>query len=276
MFLEAVSVCVQYSDILSHTAPRIRPLFDRWIIVTTPDDEGTREVCRKHNIDCIFTDTFYEGGDEFNKAKGINLGLERLNKRDWVCHIDADIVLPPDTRQFLSAASLRKDTIYGIDRVMLKSWEDWQKFLSSGYLQHDYHARCNFPKGFEVGARWVSPHYGFCPIGFFQLWHGPETLYKGIASRRYPDVHNDAARADVQYSLTWDRPYRALLPELIAIHLESEAAPLGANWKGRTTKPFGPPPKPQPEPTTNPQIFGARNRRGRNDPDNNDTPQPPS
>lgn len=269
MFLEACTVCVSYSDFLSETARKNRPLFDRWVVVTTPDDEGTREVCRKFNLDCHLTEAFYENDDEFNKAKGINLGLERLAKKDWVCHLDADIILPPDTRQFLETALPREDTIYGIDRVMLKSWEDWQAFQVSGYLQHDYHARCNFPKGYEVGARWVSPHYGFCPIGFFQLWHGPGTQYKGINSKRYPDSHNDAARADIQMSLLFDRPYRALLPEIIAIHLESEAAPLGANWKGRTTKPFGPKANPLHE---RPAVVGGKNRRNRNDPDDRNHP----
>ncbi len=266
---------MNYSDILAHTAPRVRPLFDRWIIVTTPEDEGTREVCRKFNLDCHLTEAFYDNGDDFNKAKGINLGLERLTKKDWVLHLDADIILPPDTRQFLSAASLREDTIYGIDRVMIKSWEDWQKFFSSGYLQHDYQARCNFPKGYEVGCRWVSPHYGYCPIGFFQLWHGSQNNYKGINARRYPDGHSDAARADVQMSLLFDRKNRGLIPEIIAIHLESEPASLGANWKGRTTKPFGPSaPSPNPSGSSSVQLMGARNRRGRNDPSPSSNPQP--
>lgn len=245
----------------------MRPLFDRWVVVTTPQDEATREVCRKHNLDCHLTESFFENGDEFNKAKGINLGLERLNKKGWVCHLDGDIIIPPDTRQFLAAASLREDTLYGIDRVMVRSWEDWQKFQTSGYLQHDYHARCNFPKGYEVGCRWVSPHYGYCPIGFFQLWWGPQSMYRGISSKRYPDVHNDAARADVQFSLQWDRPCRTIIPEIVAIHLESEPASLGANWKGRTTKPFGPHPQSSsPSGDSSVQIMGARNRRARNDP----------
>jgi hypothetical protein len=41
----------------------------------------------------------------------------------------------------------------------------------------------------------------------------------------------------------WDRQFRVLLPEVVVLHLESEQAQQGANWRGRTTVPFGPAPK---------------------------------
>lgn len=44
-------------------------------------------------------------------------------------------------------------------------------------------------------------------------------------------------------ALQWDRRKRALIPELLVAHLESEAAPTGANWEGRTTARFGPQPQ---------------------------------
>jgi hypothetical protein len=47
----------------------------------------------------------------------------------------------------------------------------------------------------------------------------------------------------VQFSLQWDRAKRALVPELVVLHLESEDAAVGANWCGRVTKPFGPLPQ---------------------------------
>ncbi len=70
--------------------------------------------------------------------------------------------------------------------------------------------------------------------------------------RRYPLHHGDAARTDVQFALQWDRRHRQLLPEVIVLHLESEPAEQGANWKGRTTRPFGPSDKsedPNPKPS---------------------------
>ena len=65
--------------------------------------------------------------------------------------------------------------------------------------------------------------------------------YKVLVRAGHNVGHSDAARTDVQYSLLWDRDRRALVPELVVFHLESESAPTGANWCGRTTRPFGPP-----------------------------------
>jgi len=44
MYLEAVTVCVDYADFLKEIIPWNQHLFDRWAIVTTPADEETREL----------------------------------------------------------------------------------------------------------------------------------------------------------------------------------------------------------------------------------------
>jgi uncharacterized protein YukE len=42
------------------------------------------------------------------------------------------------------------------------------------------------------------------------------------------------------FAMQWTRDRRHLIPEIIATHLESERAAMGANWNGRTTRAFGP------------------------------------
>jgi hypothetical protein len=66
--------------------------------------------------------------------------------------------------------------------------------------------------------------------------------YKVLVRAAHAVGHSDAARTDVQFGLQWDRERRALVPELVVLHLESEDAGVGANWSGRTTRPFGPEP----------------------------------
>jgi hypothetical protein len=107
-------------------------------------------------------------------------------------------------------------------------------------MHHDYHCRVNFPRDYHIGTRWVHPNYGYVPIGYCQLWHCDASEWRGVKHRRYPERHNDASRCDVQFALQWDRRHRVHLPEVIAVHLESQEAKLGANWKGRTTVKFGP------------------------------------
>jgi hypothetical protein len=65
--------------------------------------------------------------------------------------------------------------------------------------------------------------------------------YKVLVRASHNVGHSDAARTDVQFSLLWDRHRRALVPELVVLHLESEDSSTGANWSGRTTRPFGKP-----------------------------------
>jgi hypothetical protein len=240
--LEAVTVCIDYADFLKEVIPYNIVHFDRWVIVTTKDDAETRELCRKWSLPVILTEEVYRDEDEFNKGRAIIRAIDHLANKGWVLHLDADMALPSHTRWALKEMShLDKSYIYGVDRVMVKGWDQWQKLKHSNYLNHqfDYHCRINFPAGYGVGARWASREYGYCPVGAFQLWHGDTDLYKGVHGNIYPHRHNDAARADIQHTLYWDRRKRSLIPEVIAAHLESEQnSKLGTNWKGRVSKRF--------------------------------------
>lgn len=241
MNLEAVTTCVNYGDILSEVAPINRSLFNRWVIVTTPQDEETRAVCKRFNLEIVLTEDFSrdeKGG--FSKARGINRGLNVLSAGSWRMHLDADVALPRNLHSLLEASHLNENGIYGCDRLLVVGWDQWQRHKGSLDFFHDYHYRLDAPKGLAFGTRWVHPKHGYVPIGFFQLWHSDQDEWNGIRIRRYPEVHGNAARCDVQFGLLWDRQHRHLLPEVMALHLESEPAKLGANWRGRKTKRFGP------------------------------------
>lgn len=244
MYLEAITVSVHYADFLAATIPYVHPQLDRWLIVTHESDLETRQLCHRHNLECLLTNDFYRDGADFDKARAIDHGLSLLSWRDWVLHLDSDIVLPGHFRESLEDSDLDTRCIYGCDRFSIKGWEQWQRFQQSNFL-HQYsrssHHNVCFPGGMEVGARWADIHQGYCPIGFFQLFHRDAVMFQGIRQRRYPaHGHNDASRCDVQFSMLWSRRQRVLLPEVVVAHLESEPAKVGANWSGRTTMRFGP------------------------------------
>ena len=241
--LEAVTTCIGYDDFLAETVKWNIPLFDRWIIVTDPSDTATREVCRKFNLQCLLSEDGKKEKADFAKGRLIDRALKMLSADSWRLHIDADIALPHRFRHLLEMACLQEDMIYGIDRVMVKSWEQWQKLLGTGYMQggqYNYQCYVQFPEGFQLGTRWANPQVGWCPIGFFQMWHGSQDEWRGTWVKSYPTTHNTGCRTDVQHALQWDRTKRALIPEAIGVHLESEDSPRGANWKGRKSKRFGP------------------------------------
>ena len=233
--LEAVVVCVNYGDILAHTLPDNRILFDRLVVVTAPEDKETRRVCEYWHVECVQTDVLESRWGRFCKGAGINAGLEKLAKSDLVVHMDADIVLPPLTRKLIEGGRLDRSHLYGCDRVMCRSFVDWAKFRCEPRLQHEDECWIHmnqFPFGHRVA---IHSYGGYIPIGFFQMW---SPSVSGIFS--YPEGHTTAAREDTKFALQWPRAKRSLLPEVIAYHLESEAAPMAANWSGRTTRRFGP------------------------------------
>lgn len=244
--LEAVTVCVGYSDFLQETAKFNAGLFDRWIVVTEPSDEKTRWVCNRFNLECILSEDgkrHTRDGNGFNKGRLIERGLQQTSDEGWRLNLDSDLALPHRFRHLLEISELQCDTIYGADRAMIHSYEEWQKLLKTGFMQGggwDYHCRTQFPPGFEIGTRWVHPQMGYVPIGFFQLYHSSQDEWKGVRVKTYPHAHSSACRTDVQFGLKFDRHKRAIIPELIAVHLESEKVLKGANWKGRNTKQFGP------------------------------------
>ena len=237
MYLQAITVCVNYSDFLAQTIAHNKQLFDHWLIITTPEDTATQKLCQHYNVECLTTNEFTKNGDPFNKAKGINVGLEYLSKHDWVLHLDADMYLPPLTRGILERISLDKNNIYGIDRMMCPDFEAWSKYLTNPEPTHTgwvYIHGTAFPFGVRIGE-YMSE--GYEPIGFFQLWH-PNT--SGI--KLYPETHGGADRTDVQFAKKWPRKNRTLIPEIIGIHLDSENSTvdqMGKNWNGRKSKPFG-------------------------------------
>lgn len=232
--VECVIVCVNYSDFLAHTLPHNKQYFNKIVVVTDCHDFRTKKLCDFYNVHCIQTDVFYSNGDKFNKAKGINKGLEVLDKDAWIVHLDADIWLPSLTRSILENACLREDHVYGIDRMMCPSYNHWIDFLENPRLTHTAWVYV-YPTLFEIGIRVaLYKSEGYIPIGFFQMWNPC-----GSGIYKYPDQHDGAARTDMQFAKLFPRRNRGFIPELVAIHLESEKQDeMGANWEGRKTPPF--------------------------------------
>jgi len=233
--IEAITTCVGFSDILAHTLPMNKNHFDRILVLTAPEDRDTQLVCDYWGVTYHPTDLFETRWNNFKKGAAINRGLKELDKDAWIVHIDSDIALQPNFRQVIKTADLDTSMIYGIDRVDVPSWADWQKFIGKpephtqgmGFIVHIEHT------GFKFGARVAFPHQGgYIPIGYFQMWHADSGIMK------YPEGHTDAGREDSHFATLWPRKKRALIPEMIAYHLESEHAPMAENWKGRKTKPF--------------------------------------
>jgi hypothetical protein len=233
MIIEAVVVCVNYSDFLAHTLPHNINFLERMVVVTHPDDKATQRLCERYSVDCLKTEVMHEDGDKFNKGRLINLGLSNLRHDGWLLHLDADIMLPHRFRHALKMAKLDKECLYGCDRLNTKTYLNWIDHQHKTVPQHQYRFMVTPQSEFPVGSRLLHLEYGYCPIGYFQLWHSH-------ARKTYPIVCGSAEHSDVLFAVQWEREKRVLLPEFFCYHLESEPARMGTNWDGRSTSPFGP------------------------------------
>jgi hypothetical protein len=235
MLVEAVVTCVNHADILAHTLPLNVHQFDKYVVVTAPEDKATQRVARYFGATCVLTDAFRTRWGEFRKGMGVNDGLAVCKRTDWLCHMDADIALPPVFRNYIENGKLDPLSLYGCDRAEFKSYRQWQQFIGDPQL-HTGGQNCFIDlshTGTSIGTRLHFGHaQGWLPLGFLQLWN----VASGI--REYQQGHTDAAREDNEFSMQWPRAKRGFLAEIIAYHLESENSPMGVNWKGRKSKPF--------------------------------------
>jgi len=235
MKIEAISVCVNYSDYLKVSLPINKQIVDNIIIVTRSDDFETINTCKENNVKCIATDEFNNHPSGFNKFKGINKGLEILDKDGWILFLDCDIVLDPLSRRVFDNLKLDPTCLYGCDRVNCIGYDNW---LTRKSLVYENWLLTS--GSMELGAR-ICQYYGqqgdngrfagWKPLGFFQLAH-PSSFIE------YPTDTEGYDRADMVFANKYSRDKRVFIPELIVIHLESYGAKMGDNWKGRITLPF--------------------------------------
>lgn len=238
MKLQVVTVSVNYSDFLEHTLESNKKLFDKWVIVTDLSDNKTKELCDRHGVHCVQTNAFYENGARFNKYAGINEGLKYVDEDAWILFLDSDIVLHYSTRRILEELHLDETCLYGMDRLNIQGATKWKEYRDNKDMLRENWLLST--ESLQFGARLVH-HYGhegengrfegWRPLGYFQLCH--KTTFEN-----YPQESKSADHCDLIFARRWPRSKRFLIPEIYAIHLESEHAGKAMNWNGRKSQPF--------------------------------------
>jgi hypothetical protein len=222
MRIEAVTICMNYGDFLAHSMPLNMNHFDNWIIVTEPKDHHTQDICRYYGVNYIKTHEANLHKGEFRKGECITIGLNQLEKTDWLLLIDADTVLQPNFRKVMESLSfnesLDKSCIYTIDRVRFETFEEWMEFYNNPSKNLG-----NRPRD----GRFCLPN--FVPTGFFQMWHSSTGIFQYI--HQWVTVGGE----DIRFSYLWPRNKRVFIPETTCYHLASSPE---CNWTGRVSKPF--------------------------------------
>jgi hypothetical protein len=193
MIIDAITISIDYSDYLEQIVSN-KNKFNRWLIVTHWSDKKTIEICKKYELEYIFSEEIYADGACFAKSRAINEAIRYLNPQDWLCVIDSDSLLPNDFNSVIETNVHDKETIYGCKR-------------------HNIDSTLKIENKFE---------YYIWPAGFFQLWHTSKF-------RDYYVGNMTNAEGDIQHKNRFNKC--ELLPlQLIDLQTEFDWK---ANWYGR-------------------------------------------
>jgi hypothetical protein len=225
--LHLVSVCVNYGDMLRYTLPTWRSWAEHIVVLTTPGDTETQEVCQQAGVVVSTTESFYHRGHKFDKGHAIADALHWWKKnrgeifrqpQHWILHLDADVVLPARETVAAQLEQLDPRRIYGALRRMCETWDEYNRVQAEGWstlrLENPFRRQ-----------RFVW--------GFFQL--AQAIRWRTVCPMLYM-TNRDASKSDIWTSARWGRANQTLVPGLEVLHLGKAFT----NWKGRVTPRFGP------------------------------------
>ena len=198
--MRAIIVCVDYWDYLAVTLPYNLHHYDECMVVTSPADTNTRELCKHYKVQCHITDAFYRKGAMFNKWLALEEGLDKFGRDGWILIIDADIMLP----RSIDLPPLHIGNIYAPRRRM---------------------GDRPLPESMWNTLRlWHVQEFS----GFFQLFHGRDPVLPNPPWHEVDWTH--AGGADTFFQNKW-RPTNKIRLDFEVLHL----GPNGKNWCGRAT-----------------------------------------
>ena len=193
----AITTSTKYADLLRLTIPYNYSFFEKWYIITHPEDLETIKVIRDYNhpnIEIVFFD-FYENGACFNKGGAIKMLQEKIPCGTLVLLLDSDIILPENLLEMMP--EIESDKLYG------------PKF------RHEFYSIIN------LGHNKPNKIYTNDGCGFFQL-------YTQTPSRLYSESM-DASICDYKFRDMFPKDKRVILADIIPKHLGREKI----NWRGR-------------------------------------------
>jgi Glycosyl transferase family 2 len=127
MKIEAVIICVNYSDFLEISLSKNKKHFDNIIVVTSLEDKTSEEICNKYKVKCVKTDAFYINNAKLNKGLAINVGFSFLEHKDWVVNLDADIILPDNFRNLFFNEAKDIECSYASRRYDIQTYKEWKE-----------------------------------------------------------------------------------------------------------------------------------------------------
>lgn len=197
-----ITVCVGYQDLLAITLRHNRKFFETIVVVTTPEDTATQELCKQFNVDVITSDLLYHQRARFNKSGMIHQAQKKIHAEHpdkWVLILDADILLPEQFNKLVHTEQLDKECLYSFHRVDYPTYDDFLNQTNSKPYRYDF-------------------------MGFFQLYWKKD--------KYYPAHSMACSRCDMQFAHEFPAYRKRIIDEhTILKHLGEDSK----NWYGRVT-----------------------------------------
>jgi glycosyltransferase involved in cell wall biosynthesis len=121
--------------------------------VSSVEDYGTNNLCRKYKIKIFNTDRFHYKFN-FNKEAAMNEAYSFVSKDRLVLCLDADIILPDNFNKIINSITDFGNIIYGAHRHLCRNEEEYKQFILNKNAEE-----------FELDKKADSP------FGFFQMFY---------------------------------------------------------------------------------------------------------
>ena len=204
--IRAITVCVNYDDLLAVTLPTWLPHVSEVLVITAIADKRTQELCAKYpQVRVHVTDAFYTEGATFRKGLAMEEGFDILGRTGWILIIDSDIVLPAN----MPLPTLHPGKLYSPHRRILRNPQ-----LYSTELNWDTLPGCT-----------DREH-----AGYFQLFHAADPVLHGVRPW-YGTGWTHCGGCDSVFERRWAK-INKVRPDFTVLHL----GPDGTNWHGRVTE----------------------------------------
>lgn len=203
--MNAITVCVNYDDLLALTLPRMLEHFERVTVVTDPGDVGTLETVAACGGELFITDAFYRDGAVFNKGAALDEAL--FFASGWLCVLDSDIYLP---RQM--DLQVHRGFLYSPHRRLMD--EPGEMPPESEWKQ------------FKPGPEYRSNEFA----GYFHLFHMDDA---GDGPWYESEQWKTAQGCDSMFTRRWNKPMLRMPFEVL--HLGTPVV----NWHGRMSPRWG-------------------------------------
>ena len=202
----AITVSVNYSDLLDIIIPENYKFFKKWYIITEQTDSNTLAIINKYNcsnIELVFYN-FKNNNKIFDKGGGIKyVQSEFIKDNDLVILLDSDIILPHNFNEIVNTIPINLNTLYGA-----KGRYDYytMEHLSNNIIDNKENNDSVFI------------------IGYFQLYiHSSHILYSNS---------ENCAICDLEFNHYFAK--KKHIDNLYVKHLGKS----GINWNGRKSDPF--------------------------------------